>query len=306
MYVKPHRSDNSTRRVNILFLLLASLTIIAILLFQIPNDTPAPAPTLVSPVSPLSDHRPLTTIHYLYLPAIVNHQPHGLANADFEAGQWRATRYWVWPWQEAHTQEFGEISPPVGWVAWWVDRRFCPRYETYKSGRPEVTLITIEQDQNRVSSGDQAAKWFTFWRCHLGGLYQVLPVHPGTYQFCVELHHWYSDCSTKPYSPPLESDCRTPAEWTGATLQVGIDPKGGEDYWSSNIIWSHPTSIYGTYDGNICTVPAAVDNQLSVWIRSETQAPLKHEDIYIDHAQLYSTTLTLQTPTMLPTSGGIP
>jgi hypothetical protein len=228
--------------------------------------------------------------------------PRGLTNADFEGPTWTQTRYYLWPWHNAYTTPFTEINPPTGWVAWWVENRFCTRFELHKSGRPEVTLIHTYQDTTRVSSGD-TAKWFTFWRCHLGGLYQTTNVHPGAYQFCVDLHYWYTDCSFRPNDPPYESNCITPADWALATLHVGIDPTGGQDYFSPAIAWSQPAEIYGRFRDSLCSpLVSTTGEQLTVWIKGETQAPLKHCDLYADNAILHRAQPP-RAPSSLPETG---
>ena len=223
-----------------------------------------------------------------YLPAVMRSWKAELINSSFEGGQWQAARWWIWPWHDAYTMQFNEVRPPEGWVAWWVERMFCPRYQDYKTGRPEVTLADLSTgfpDPLRVADGDKAVKWFTFWRCHYGGLYQVLDVSPGRYRVSVLAHSWYTDCSSRLHDPPYAADCRTRLD-DHAWISVGLDPMGGEAYWSDTIQWSDRVGQYGRYGERIVSSVVETTGPLTIWIRSETEAPLKHDDLYLDGIRL--------------------
>jgi LysM repeat protein len=68
-------------------------------------------------------------------------------------------------------------------------------------------------------------------------------------------------------------------------LQVGIDPTGGNNPWSPNIIWSAPAESFDEFTQ--FTVDAiAKNNVVSVWTKSKPNMPLEHVDVYVDEASL--------------------
>lgn len=246
----------------------------------LPTDSPLPSPSPIVVPEQLS--------YYTYLPFVTRYREAMLENPSFEGGQWQENRYWEWPWRQVYTGKFNEVRPPIGWTAWWVERMFCPHNEDFKTGRPEVTLIFDYVDPLRLSDGDQAAKWFTFFLCHYGGLYQRVNVQPGRYQFSIDAHYWYSGCSTQPHGPPLQDDCVTPiGPWDYATIEVGIDPTGGEYYDSVDTVWSQTYEIFGTYGERLYSpVIETAGGWITVWVRGIARQPLKHDDLYLDDARL--------------------
>lgn len=257
---------------------IVSLIILAVsVIVSKRSSTPASplSPLALSPLAPLDDK--------LYIPSVSSEWRLG-KNLPFEDGSWSVARYWIWPWHEAYTAPYDEIRPAAHWTAWWVERRFCPGYEFYKSGRPEVQVVNKIPDPLRVYEGNQALKFFTFWRCQIGGIYQVVKVTPGRYRFGVHFHHWYSNCSERPHDPPYQEDCTTPIA-DPAVLTLGIDPTGAEDYWSTRIVWTDSHSQYGMYSDDPFWSREVLANgdSITLWIRSETTAPLKHSDLYIDN-----------------------
>lgn len=213
-----------------------------------------------------------------------------LKNPGCEEGAHQDTRYWVKN-DGPHRDRYDNIWPPIGWVAWWIERRInAGSPADQKTGRPEFHTLDCPPfpDPARLHSGTKFAKLHTFFRTHYCGWLQQAPVVAGcTYRFSVYIHSWYSACSTEPHEPPLLDDCSTPARDSHDILQVGIGP-GGDDQspLSSLIVWGAPTEIYGGYNQAL-SVEATVDvDTVTVWIRSKTNYALKHEDVYFDDAVL--------------------
>lgn len=216
-----------------------------------------------------------------------------LRNGGFEGGTSRDTLYWTLTGGPYSTQ-FGEINGPEGWIAWWHEGPPCSGTPDYRLGRPEVKVIS-GPDPERIRSGEQAVKWFTFWHCHRGGLLQRVQVEPGhCYQFSVYAHSWFSNCDLRPhYDLPLDYDCdrEDPILWAQDWLSVGIDPTGGIDPMASTVEWGTPLQEYGRYGRRLTTERILAEGYwITVIIESEASHPLKHDDFYIDDAVLRDVT----------------
>lgn len=149
----------------------------------------------------------------------------------------------------------------------------------------------------RIHGGSDAQQVFTFYATFTGGVYQqVSGVTPGaTYQFSAYVYTW----STSLDSPDA-------SELPGnLTVQVGIDPTGGTDGQSANIVWSPAgTPQYDSWvQYSVSAAPAG--SSLTVFVRAQPQEPVKNNVIYIDDAQLStgggtSPSATSQQPSSVP------
>jgi len=214
-----------------------------------------------------------------------------LVNGGFEEGWHLATLFWT-PEGGPFDWQYQEIAPPVGWTAWWREDFLCSGTNDWRTGRPEVRIISATPDAVRVHSGRQATQWFTYWRCHDGGLLQQVVVEPGHYYtFSIYGHAWFSRCSSRPHDPPYDTDCVTPIFWAQDYLSVGIDPTGGVDPVASTVEWGKAQEIYGVY-GEPLTVARvqAQGDRITVIVKSEASHPLKHDDVYLDDAVLRDVT----------------
>jgi len=212
-----------------------------------------------------------------------------LTNGDFEQGTTRETSYWTPDGGPYHTQ-FGEISAPSGWTVWWREGFGDGPEPDQLSGRPEVGIIRLPgfNDPARVKFGASALKSFTFWRRHDMGLYQRVSVTKDTrYKFSIYAHSWFSSCDAKPHDRPYEKDCTTPLDWASCWLTVGIDPTGGTNPYSDNVVWGEERVIYGRYiDTPLAVEAVAKGNAITVFTHSWTTHSLKHCDTYLDGATL--------------------
>ena len=214
-----------------------------------------------------------------------------LTNGGFEDGWHRATAFWT-PAGGPYHDEFNEVAPPEGWVAWWREGFPCSGTPDWETGRPEVRVISTVPDPARIHGGEQAVQWFTFWHCHEGGLLQKVQVEPGHYYSLRAFGHaWYSNCSHRPHDPPYDYDCATPIGWAHDWLSVGIDPTGGIDPLGPSVVWGEAREVYGVYDKQLTTGRVqAQAATITVFIRSEASHPLKHADFYIDDVLLRDVT----------------
>ncbi len=196
-----------------------------------------------------------------------------LLNPGFEGGHW---------W-ETHYGYQGNMPVPEHWVAWWnMDA-------TQELGWPEIVRL-IDWTENpvyigppaRIRSGNRAFTMYR-WGKYQGGLYQrVTDLPPGaTATFSVYAHAWACNEDL----PPALS-CGEYLFW----FKVGIDPTGGLDPWSPNVVWSEDAWYLDVYQ-QVGPVEAIVgdDGAITVFIFGQAKWPLKHNDAYWDDAALIVT-----------------
>ena len=226
-----------------------------------------------------------------------------LANGGFEGGSHRATIFWTPGGGPYKDYEFGEIDGPNGWIPWWLEGFDCSGTPDWQTGRPEVKVITAVPDAERVRSGEQAVQWFTFWRCHTGGLLQQVGVEEGRYYaFSVYAHAWFANCDSRPHDAPYDYDCVTPIDWAQDRLSVGIDPTGSIDPRAPSVVWGTAQEIYGVYSDRLTTGRVQAQGPtMTVFVESEASRPLKHCDFYIDDAVLRDVTHQMFLPSIIRT-----
>ena len=170
---------------------------------------------------------------------------------------------------------YPEIYTPQGWVTFWSEGVNPVDGRNY--GRPECKVIPNQPPfigpPARIRSGNYAVLQFGFYRPIDSGLYQVvtgLTPH-AIVQASAYAHAWTCDQD----NPPLS--CGDPYQML---FQVGIDPNGGTDPWSPNIIWAGGYS-YDEYH-LIGPVQAEVGDAgtVTVFLRATAKWSAKHNDVY--------------------------
>ena len=199
----------------------------------------------------------------------------------------------------ATVKQWETAQVPFGWSAWWrlpnnnfddpnyfnTYPHFCPDWKRTppdcKAWHNPEYRDTLggpqETGPSRKVAGDNSQKYFTFYSVHEAGLYQVVSgVKPGDrVRFSVFQEAWSTG-----NNDPFKSDLGQ-----RMNLQVGIDPTGGNDPWSSNIIWTAPAESFDKFTQFV--VEAVAQNSIvSVWTKSKPDMPLQHVDVYVDEASL--------------------
>jgi len=173
---------------------------------------------------------------------------------------------------------YSEIFTPEGWVTWWEES------DVYR--RPEARVIPREppytDDPVRIYQGYYAAMYFSFYGRHNAGYYQrVKDLPPGApVTFYAHAHAWSCE-----YDFPPGYSC---GNQENQGFRVGIDPDGGVDPWSPDVIWSERVSLPDVYGrvGPLC-VRVGPGGAVTVFLRSDVQWwPYKHSDAYWDNAAL--------------------
>jgi LysM repeat protein len=188
---------------------------------------------------------------------------------------------------------------PSGWSAWWRQPNnnfddpyyfitwpaYCPERKSTPADciahhNPEYRdTLGGPQDTgpSRKVAGDNSQKYFTFYSIHEAGLYQVIGgVKPGDrLRFSVYMEGW-STGTNDPYHSDLNQHMN---------FQVGIDPTGGNNPWSSNIVWTAPAESFDKFT-QFSVEAVARNNVVSVWTKSLPELALQHVDVYVDEASL--------------------
>jgi LysM repeat protein len=181
-------------------------------------------------------------------------------------------------------QPIDEVQVAHGWRGWWLEPNQDP-YHPSACDTPGCTAWHRPEFReancgpvcaNRIRSGSNAQKYFTFFSVHDGGLYQQVGglASGARVRFSVYMMGW-STSTDEPTSigpSPLN-------------MRVGIDPFGGTNPYSPNIVWTAP---FDTYDAwGLYTVEAvARGSVVTVFTRSNPVWGVNHNDLYVDDASL--------------------
>ena len=174
----------------------------------------------------------------------------------------------------------GEVQVAWGWQGWWLqpgDAQHPSAGGNPSWHRPEWREANCGPVcANSVRSGNDAQKYFTFWSVHDAGmLQQVSGVTPGALlRFDVYMQAWSVNAA---YG--LSNHEQTMG------MRVGIDPTGGTDAFSPNVVWSTPFDTYDTW-GLYSVEATAAGSVVTVFTRSTPHYGNEHNDIYVDDASL--------------------
>ena len=237
-----------------------------------------------------------------------------LQNPGFE-GSWYTPCSWKgdlpWnhipcePWYEKIMLRWNTVQTPQGWTAWWqIPMTDTARsdYYTYpnscdKAGAPKDCVPWhnpeyggtdwIRNGPPRIRSGKNSLKYFTFWSVHQGGVFQTVSVAPGTVlRLSAYMHAWSaSEGPNREQPSPFKSEGQTSFH-----MKIGIDPTGGRNPWSGDIIWSPEFDSYDQWGYYQVTATAAAD-KVTVFVHSRPEKDLKHNDIYVDDTELVAVSI---------------
>lgn len=163
-----------------------------------------------------------------------------------------------------------------GWTPWW--RSHDPADPEYIIRMPEYKPASaVFSDPVRVRTGDAAQQFFTFFSTHEAGFYQQVTVTPG-YEYCFSIwgHSWSAQDDDDAYSGPEDGELMQ---------KVGVDPTGGTDWQSPEIIWTVPITQYDVY-GQFAVTATAEAATMTVFVYSQPSYAVKHNDVYWDDGLL--------------------
>ena len=185
----------------------------------------------------------------------------GLVNADFEGSY--------------SNRGAGEVTVADGWHPFWQDGPF---QEDGYNRRPEYKPEDASRfGTRRVHSGNFSQKWFTTFSTHTGGIFQPVGGIPvGTK---ATFSAWVQVWSSQHHDPD------TVVQPGNYRVSVGIDPTGGTDWRSPNIIWSEPRIEYNTWM-NLSVSAVAKANTVTFYLRGQPEFRTQFNDSYWDDACL--------------------
>lgn len=223
-----------------------------------------------------------------YLPIIAGDSGNLAQNPSFEQGNDGECLWWDIAGFERHDCP-QEVRPAKSWAFWWLNQEqgICAPHRT---GQPEAAVFDV--DPFRVASGARSFRYFTFFRCHHAGLLQRhIILRSGFYRASAQAQAWYGSCDAQPYYPgePLDENCNE-APWANLTIRVGIGVNMGfdDDPRSDLIQWGEWTEGYNEWvTVESPAVPIAAPSFVRVFIESRSDAPLKHNDVYLDDVRLW-------------------
>jgi LysM repeat protein len=238
----------------------------------------------------------------LWLPLSMHAQAPGqnlLTDGDFEASNWRVQ------------DEISALQVAPGWRAWYLDIEQIPSYVTRPNNckgadlgcywaRPEYHDAFAELNPNRVHSGAKAQKYYSYGRMHEAGLYQkVEGVKPGTtLRFSIYLQAWMcyniDACGKGGILSDAPSDMH---------LRIGIDPYGGADPFSANIVWSPETPAFDRWV-EFAVEAQAKGDAVTVFThsRADWDWARNNNDVYLDDASLVVVEKERPSATLAPTT----
>jgi LysM domain len=201
-----------------------------------------------------------------------------------------------------------EVQIADGWTGWWLQTP--PSYIVLPENcqikkvdygcywmRPEFVDSVRTGASNRIYSGNNSQKYFSFGRMHEAGLYQrVTSITPGTLlRFSVYMSAWMCVNPEKCKGGYLSDQPTT------MHLRVGIDPTGGTSPLSSNVVWSVEVDSFDRWTQySVETVAQSDSVTVFTHSRPEWMSPRQHNDVYVDEASLTA----IGTPEPSPTATG--
>jgi len=156
-----------------------------------------------------------------------------------------------------------------GWQPWSLPQGDS----TAINARPEYKRAP----SSRVHAGSSAQQYGTFFATHTGGVYQRVPVTPNvSLRFSVYVYVWSSATFDNPDFSEDSNDVQ---------ISVGIDPTGGTNGTSRDIVWSSPQEFYDQYR-EVSVTATARTNAVTVFVRTAPQGYTGTTDVYLDSAWL--------------------
>jgi septal ring-binding cell division protein DamX len=179
----------------------------------------------------------------------------------------------------------GEVSVANGWFPWWQDG---PGQDKGYYRRPEYKPEDASRyGRRRVRSGNFAQKFFNTFSTHNAGILQQVQVPADS---ILTLSAWVQAWSSQYHDPDTVKD---PGNYR---VYIGIDPTGGTDWSSPNVIWSEPAMQYNTWI-NLQLQAKAKAGTITVFLRGQPEFRTQFNDSYWDDI-----CLTVQRPTPRPTN----
>ncbi|MHB1357941.1 MAG: hypothetical protein ACYCZF_18375 [Anaerolineae bacterium] len=174
----------------------------------------------------------------------------------------------------------------VPWLAWYVEGPPEMTSQGYLFA-PEYKMSTrYDAPFNRVRNGELAQQYFHSFGNFQAGVYQVVQkVTPGA---ILQLQMWVMAWSCDDES---KGNCgnNTSGDPSPMHIRIGIDPTGGTDAFSPNIVWSEEVNAYDAWV--LLQVEAvAAKSTVTVFAYSYPDYRSQDNNVYLDDASLIELT----------------
>ena len=160
-----------------------------------------------------------------------------------------------------------------GWTPWHVSRSASsPSFANHDPNYDEET------DRIRLDEAGSAQKYFTLFATHHAGIYQqVDSVASGSaYRFSIYAYVWSSSYE----------DADVSEDPGNVVVRVGIDPNGGTDGESEDIVWSTAATFFYDAYRQYAVIATAASSTITVFVESTVGGPRANNYIYLDDAVL--------------------
>jgi len=233
----------------------------------------------------------------------------GFEGSWFNPCSWKGDLPWnhipCTPWYKELMVRWNTVYTPQDWTAWWqppITDTTRSDFYTYPNrcptGAPETCVVWhnpeygttdwIRNGPPRIHSGKNSLKYFTFWSVHEAGVFQTVEgITPGSQlRFGGYMHAWSAKVDASGTEPsPFKSDGQISMH-----MKIGIDPTGGRNPWSGDIVWSPERDTYDQFGYYQVTAVAASD-KVTVFTYTRPQKAMKHNDVYVDDLELVAVSI---------------
>lgn len=196
-----------------------------------------------------------------------------LLNGDFEEGY-------------TESESFEDAWVAVGWEPFAITTGLdIPQNP---NGVPPVYIASDSSTstENRSLTGSRSQVWRSNFSSSFSGVYQRVPVPADS---TVRLSAWTYGWSSTGDDPSVSQN---PA-WM--RQRVGIDPTGGTDPNSADIVWSPAAQYIDTW-GELSIESTSTSDHVTVFLSSYPNVVLPNNEVYFDTAQLSLVSFDLPTP----------
>ncbi|MBK8025952.1 MAG: LysM peptidoglycan-binding domain-containing protein [Chloroflexi bacterium] len=164
----------------------------------------------------------------------------------------------------------GQIAQ--GWTPWSITDNGALQPEYYPASDTVSGMGTP-----RIQEGEDAQQYFSFFASHVAGVYQRVSGLTAGDQVEFSIFAWLWSSSG--------DDTNVSAAEADMTIEVGIDPTGGEDATSESIVWSEAQSTTDQFI-QLSVQATAEGDAVTVFVRSVVNQVLMNNVVYLDEASL--------------------
>ncbi|OQB28929.1 MAG: hypothetical protein BWY10_00117 [Chloroflexi bacterium ADurb.Bin180] len=187
------------------------------------------------------------------------------------------------------------------WIAWWIQGTPEETSQGYRVAPEYKAAIRADFPYNRVRNGELSQQYFHSFGNFQAGVYQL--VHNVAVGSRLRFELWGMTWSCDRESKG-NCDKATSGDPSPMHFRIGIDPLGGADFFSPNVVWSPEQNAYDVW--TLFSVEA-VAKRSTVTVMVYTYPDYRSQDnnVYLDDASLV-VVAPPPVPTRAPTNTPVP